>query len=265
MSLLSENKRAVPKLSRKTKWIIFLALLVGLVGSNVIYMTMGGGRSSRVKEYLELNKLPASREDSARIHLLYAKLAAMRDTLIEADYCQQQGFEFVDAKKLPASFESKLITFSFLQYLFDSTAIADRKRSILYELDETMGSGNFPGEISFRKFNAGFAHDAKYILDEKYILVLVTCELTRPSFIENTKTFESGYYTAQIIVFNLETMKAEGSYYFEAGTDDEIKSIPYVKGKMDEKLLANMVANISRRVDDASVKIFGKKLKNNYR
>jgi hypothetical protein len=262
MTLISEKKPRIGP-SPKTKWMIILGLVVVTVVYSVVYNAMGGGRSTRVQEYLEKEKQPTTREDSTRINLLYEKLAAVYTMLQDTSYCEMETFPF--KQRLPQHFESKLITSYFLGYLFDSTKLGDRKPSVLGELDETMGSGNFSGEIAGRKFNAGFAHDAKYILDEKYILVLVTCELARPAFIEDTKTFDAGFYSGQILVVDLTTIKVEGIYYVEATTDDEINSIPYKKGHMDKKLMLNLVANISRRVEDASVKIFGQKLKNNYR
>jgi hypothetical protein len=261
MTLLSENKPRIGP-SRKTKWIIILGLLVVTVTYPLIYNALGGGRSVRVKEYLEKEKQLTSHDDSVRINTLYEKLASVYTMLKDTDYCKMETFPFT--KPLPEKFESKLITSYFLKYLFDSTAITDRKAGVLRELDETMGSGNFTGEIANRRFNGGFANDAKYTLDEKYILVLISCELARPSFIENTKRFEAGFYVGQIVVVDLAAMKVEGIYYVEASTDEEIRSIPYVKGHMDKKLMENLVANIERRVNDASVKIFGRKLKNNY-
>jgi hypothetical protein len=262
MTLLSEKKPRIGP-SRKTKWMIVLGLIVVTVTYSVIYNALGGGRSVRVKEYLEKKELATTSADSSRINMLYAKLFSVYSMLKDTDYCKMP--ELLFTKQLPANFESKLITSYFLKYLFDSTAITDRKASVLRELDETMGSGNFTGEIAFRKFNAGFANDAKYILDENYILVLISCKLARPSFVENTKTFEAGFYSGQIMVVNLAAMKVEGVYYVEASTDDEIKSIPYKKGHMDGKLMDNLLADINRKVEDASVKIFGRNLKNNYK
>lgn len=261
MTLLSENRPFVGP-SRKTKWMIILGLLIAVITSSVIWNALGVGRSPRVAEYLEKWKQPATHEDSARINMLYEKLSSVYRMLNDTDYCEIAPIPFT--KQLPENFESKLITSYFLNYLFDSTVIADRKPGILQDLDHTMGSGNFPVEMQYRRFNAGFANDARYILDEKYILVLITCELSRPSFIEDTKQFEAGFYKGQILVVDLAAMKVEGAYYVEASTDDEIKSIPYLKDHMDKKLMDNLVANITRRVDGASVMIFGRNLKNNY-
>jgi hypothetical protein len=261
MALLSDNTSRLGP-SRKNKRILLLVVLVMMVAYFIFYSVTGAGRTARVKAYLDKKEQPTTHDDSVRINLLYEKLSAVYTMLNDTSYCEMQEFPF--KQSLPPDFESKLITSYFLGYLFDSTMIADRKPGVLRTLDETMGSGNFTGEIANRKFNAGFAYDAKYILDEKYILVLVTCEMTRPTFIENSKQFDAGFYSGKIVVVNLAMMKVEGIYYVEATTDDEIKSIPFKKGRMDNKLMDNLITNIYNRVNDVSVKITGKKLKTNF-
>ncbi len=85
MTLISENKPRIGP-SNKTKLMVFGGLIVVTIIFSVVYNGMGVGRSPRVQEYLDKKKQPTTREDSARINLLYEKLASVYQLLNVTNY-----------------------------------------------------------------------------------------------------------------------------------------------------------------------------------
>ncbi|HEU4717299.1 MAG TPA: hypothetical protein VFU15_05685 [Bacteroidia bacterium] len=258
----------------RTRYIVFVLVVVLVILVNLVRHFRGDDSSPRTKEYVALSAEKMSRGDSAFVLSFYDQLQRIYDTLNTTDLCGRGELVFSGKKDLPADFVPKLITFRLLDFIFDSAAAVKQTKqerddayesafgysNTLEDINSTMGNGNFKYDVSHRVFNGGFLNDVKYIRKEKYIMVLLTCDLGLPRFEEGTSHFEPGRFSGGVAIFDIATTKLVGYYNCSAGSDDEISALPRSKSGTDEMLLENLLENIRKSVEDVSQRAYGKPL-----
>lgn len=271
MSLLQNNQFNTNSIiSKRTKWYFFGAFVVLFVVYQIFWSHSGMGNTTRANEYADGMKVAATVEDSGFINVMYDKLNSVYNMINATDFDALTEFNNVPKEKLAPDFYTKLITYDLLDFTLDTLMMETRKGmpyesqygydSFLDNVNASAGNGNFINDFSKRNFHAGFANDARYMLNEKYVMVLLIYEFIRPSSSEVEKTFESGSCYAGIMVFDLSSVKMVAYESFVTSNSQEVTTGPFVKSKIDEELTKNLEDNITMHVNDASRKFFGKAL-----
>jgi hypothetical protein len=249
-------------LSGKKKWILAGVLLVLLVGANLLSQLTGAGKSQREIDYVEGMRTPADHADSVVLLSLYSKLNGVYDLINATDLDSLTKFSDIKKESLPGGFYTKVISYHVLQMVFDTLQRENAPKlthgNFFTDVTASMGNGDFAENFTARKFQKGFAGDARHILDEKYVMVLVPYELIPPNSIEGSDTFETGSFIGGILVYDLSIMKLVAYDRFATTNSAEVQSGPYVKEKIDQTLMNNLEKNIGMHVNDISAAFFGK-------
>lgn len=271
MSLIQNNTGFTrPKIPRKWKWYFFGGALILLVGSNILWQNTGMGQTERQLAYADAMNVPAQHTDSVLLLSFYEKLHAVYEQINTIGFDSLEKFNNVNVKTLPADFHTKLITYDLLDFAFDSLKQnehrnADYQSTIGYDsffgnVNATMGNGNFSHDFSTRKFHKGFSGDARYALDDRYIMVLVSFELVLPEVNDAGDAFESGEYSGGILVFDLNTLELVGYDKFLTTNSDEVMSGPMKKDYVNQTLRNDLEKNITYNVNYVSRSFFAMEL-----
>ena len=249
-----------------------LGMLVLMVGAQMYQKYFSTEEQSvRLREYVEGREHPSDHKDSLHINSLYEKFRRIYDTIDTFDFDTLMEFNSVNKAELPADFQAKMMTYEFLDLLFGEPSLSAQTREQrstahhavtngIQRINVSLGN-DFTWNMYDHDFHGGFASDVKYMFKEKYIMVLVTLEMTKPEiFADGTDNFYEGSFHGGVLVFDINTLKNVAYVQFVTGNSEEVNAGPYKEEKLNAILLQDMEGNIITRSNDASITVFGRRL-----